>query len=283
MSIPTFSIVVPTRDRNELLALCLARLAPGTQRYPDGGYEVIVSDDSATQSAKALVQSRFPWAQWIAGPRRGPASNRNCGATLASREYLVFIDDDCEPEIDLLNGYSSAISEDIEVYEGQITCRSGFTSPRETAPVNLKGGTLWSCNFAIRRDAFAAVHGFDERFPLPHMEDVDMRDRLLAAGKRIKFVPAASVDHPPRRLPWGMKLGRMHKAGVLYMALHPPMRSLSWYLQNQLRARVSVALQSKKSFDTISALASVPFELLEIAVNWQEWRRWAHSTACRSR
>jgi len=31
------------------------------------------------------------------------------------------------------------------------------------------------------------------------MEDVDLRERLKAAGYAIKFVRNASVDHPPRR------------------------------------------------------------------------------------
>jgi GT2 family glycosyltransferase len=276
---PTFSVIVPTKDRNDLLATCLERLAPGTQQYPADLYEVIVTDDSAVESAKALVRDRFSWARFTAGPRRGPASNRNHGASLATGDYLVFIDDDCEPEHDLLSGYALAVREGVTVYEGRITCRAGFDSPRETAPVNLTGGTLWSCNFAILRSAFARVKGFDERFPLPHMEDVDMRDRLFADGQRIEFVPGASVDHPPRRLPWGMKLGRMHKAGVLYMVLHPPVHGLAWFLQNQFRARVSHVLHSRKSVDSLTALASVPLELLTILLNWRQWMRWARATA----
>lgn len=283
MSEPTFSVVIPTRDRNELLAICLGRLAPGAQQYDASRYEVIVTDDSPTQAARAMVSTKFPWARWVEGPRRGPAANRNRGASAATRELLVFIDDDCEPELDLLAGYARAVHAGVPVYEGRITCRIGFDSPRDTAPVNLEGGALWSCNFAIERGAFDRVHGFDERFPLPHMEDVDMRDRLLASGAAIEFVPAASVDHPPRRLPWGTRLGRMHRAGVLYMVLHPPEHSLAWFLQNQFRARVSHVLHSKKSLDSISALASVPFELFTIAVNWRSWVRWAHSVAAGTR
>ncbi len=275
MITPTFSVVVPTRDRNDFLAICLDRLAPKVQTYSADLYEVIVADDSPTDSARELIRARFPWVKWIAGPRRGPASNRNRGATLAVNRFLVFIDDDCVPEPDLLTSYAAAIHDGVDVYEGKITCTEGFDSPRETAPVNLTGGTLWSCNFAIRRGAFVEVHGFDERFPLPHMEDVDMRDRLLAADFVIDFVPTASVNHPPRRLPWGTRLGRMHKAGVLYMMLHPPVRSLAWFLQNQFRARVSNVRRRKKSMDSITALASVPFELWTILVNWNDWMRWA--------
>lgn len=279
MSVPRFSVIIPTRDRNDLLALCLECLAPGTQTFASERYEVIVTDDSPTQAAQNFIATRFPWAKWVAGPRRGPASNRNNGAASARGEFLVFIDDDCLPELDLLAAYDAVIRPEIDTYEGRITCREGPPSPRETSPINLHGGVLWSCNFVISRNAFDDVRGFDERFPLPHMEDTDMRDRILAAGHRIEFVPSASVDHPPRRLAWGMRLARIHQAGVLYMVIHPPVRGLLWYLQNQFRARVSVVVHSRKSIDSFTALASVPFELLAIALRWRRWMQWANVTA----
>jgi GT2 family glycosyltransferase len=278
-----FSVVVPTRDRNDLLAECLGRLAPDVQRYPGAEYEVIVSDDSPSEAARMLVGASFPWARWVAGPRRGPAANRNRGASAATGETLVFIDDDCLPEPDLLREYASALRSGVAVYEGRITCKAGVTSPMQTAPENLSGGSLWSCNFAMRRSAFAALGGFDDRFPLAHMEDVDMRDRILATGHSIEFVPLASVDHPPRRLPFGAKLARMHRAGVLYMVLHPPMRGLPWFVQNTFRARVSRVVRLPKSLDSLIALASVPFELATIASSWRTWMRWARAVAAGGR
>ncbi len=280
MTAPTFSVVIPTRDRNELLAQCLARLAPGAQLGVDAAdYEVIVADDSPTEAARAYLSTHFPWARWVAGPRRGPASNRNRGAAAASAQLLVFIDDDCLPEPGFLLGYATALRGEISVYEGQITCAAGVHSPRETSPINLSGGVLWSCNFAIRRDTFAAIGGFDERFPFAHMEDEDLRERIVTAGYDITFVADASVDHPPRRLRWGAQLARIHQASMLFMTLHPPMRSLAWYLQNQFRARVSRIVRLPKSLDSLWALASVPVELATIALRWRAWQQWARTTA----
>ena len=283
MNTPLFSIVIPTRDRNDLLALCLGRLAPGVQTLSADRYEIIVSDDSVSGAAQAFVAERFPWVRHTMGPRRGPAANRNHGATLATGELIVFLDDDCLPEVGLLAGYAEALLQNVGAYEGRITCRAGFDSPRETAPINLTGGALWSCNFAIRRPVFAEIGGFDERFPLPHMEDVDMRLRILAAGNDIIFVPAASVDHPPRRLPWGAKLGRMHQATVLFEELHPPQHGLFWFLQNQLRARLSYIVRFSKSLDSLTALLSIPFELGTIALRWNGWKEWARRTVGASR
>ena len=278
MSALSFSIIVPTRDRNAQLEQCLVRIVSDVQNVAHD-HEIIVTDDSPAQTAKVLIDDLFPSVQWIAGPRRGPAANRNAGAAMARGRFLVFIDDDCLPDPGLLDGYTRAISDDVSVYEGRITCRDGIVSPRQTAPINLTGGLLWSCNFAIRRDTFRDLGGFDERFPIAHLEDADLRDRLLAAGYLIHFVPEASVDHPARMLPWGAELAQMHRATILYMTLHPPTRSLPWFLQNQLRFRLSHVIHRRFSRDSLSALGSLVLELLVTTWHWRAWNRWARALA----
>ncbi len=51
---------------------------------------------------------------------------------------------------------------------------------------------------AVRRDAFARVGGFDERFFL-YYEDVDLCRRLHRAGYAVLYEPAARVVHEARR------------------------------------------------------------------------------------
>lgn len=282
MNTPLFSVVIPTRDRNETLALCLDRLAPGAQALPHDHYEVVVSDDSEHGAARELVTDRYPWVRWVAGPRRGPAANRNAAARGARGEWLAFTDDDCLPGPTWLAAFADAIAENaatLEALEGRTTCSAGLNSPRQTAPVNLTGGLLWSCNFAIRRAGFEAVGGFDERYPYPHMEDADLKVRLQKSGYMIRFVPDAEIDHPPRPLPWGAKLAKVHESSVLHMVLHGPSRGLPWYLVNQSRARLSRIVREHKSLDTISALASLLVELGSIALNWRAWRAKAHTLA----
>jgi GT2 family glycosyltransferase len=282
MNTPLFSVVIPTRDRNETLAHCLDRLAPGAQTLPHDQYEVIVADDSSLTAARELVSERFPWARWIAGPRRGPAANRNTGARIARGEWLAFTDDDCLPGPEWLEAFSLARGEKadaLEALEGRTTCRAGLRSPRQTAPVNLEGGVLWSCNFAIRRAGFEQIGGFDERYPFAHMEDSDLRIRLLKSGYMIRFVPSAEIDHPPRSMAWGTRLARVHESSVLHMVLHGPVRGLPWYVLNHTRARLSRIVREQKSVDTISALASLPVELTSIVLQWRGWKHRARVLA----
>jgi GT2 family glycosyltransferase len=218
---PFFSVVIPTCERNELLARCLEQLEPGKQQiegsHPgsttrsanlDGrehsfslpAYEVVVTDDGVCSTSEQLIRERYPWARWIGGARKGPAANRNSGAWSARGEWLVFLDDDCIPVSGLLEAYySAACSGRVSVLEGRTEpCGERLAADFE-CPVNLTGGNLWSCNFAIRRALFGRLGGFDESLPGPAMEDVEFRWRVQDAGERIEFVPRARVVHPWRR------------------------------------------------------------------------------------
>ncbi|MEL6719952.1 MAG: glycosyltransferase, partial [Bacteroidota bacterium] len=66
------SVVIPTYQRNDLLAECLKLIAPEVQQ-PDEPYEVIVTDDGKSITAQVMVAEQFPWATWVEGPHDGPA------------------------------------------------------------------------------------------------------------------------------------------------------------------------------------------------------------------
>ena len=201
---PRFSVVIPTCRRNDSLSRCLNRLKAHRQNFPREAFEVIVSDDGPDQdNARLLVENVYPWVRWVAGPRRGPAANRNRGAAEAGGDFLAFTDDDCLPQPDWLASFAAKLSgpggDKLRVLEGRTTPGKGpALGPRFTAPVNEYGGLLWSCNFVIERRFFFEIGGFDERFPFPHLEDVDMRLRLDDRQEPYPFVPEAVVEHPPR-------------------------------------------------------------------------------------
>src|SRR5207247_5933459 len=131
-----FSVVIPTCERNDLVARCLERLAPGAQRFSADRYEVIVTDDGGGTTAERMIAERYPWAKWVAGPRRGPAANRNHGGRLARGNWLAFTDDDCLPSPQWLAAFADVIGSGSSIYEGQTTCTAGCHSPLEHAPMN---------------------------------------------------------------------------------------------------------------------------------------------------
>ncbi|NJL76846.1 MAG: glycosyltransferase [Saprospiraceae bacterium] len=195
-----FSIVIPTYHRNDMLAECLDRIAPHYQQFGEN-YEVVVTDDGKQSTAANMLTECYPWARWVQGPQRGPASNRNNGAQQATGTWLVFLDDDCLPDANLLKAYHAAIQAKptTQVFEGKIYADRDQARFDEESPINLTGGKLWSCNFCIRKTVFEQLKGFDEGFPHATMEDIDLRIRLKDAGFDIQFAAGAAVCHPWRR------------------------------------------------------------------------------------
>jgi GT2 family glycosyltransferase len=238
-NISNFSVVIPTCARPEVLRLCLERLHPLIQNINRCCYEVIVSDDRPSESTRAMIVRLDPLIKYTAGPGRGPAANRNHGASQARGDWLVFLDDDCVPEPGLLNAYQDRIlpGESSRVLEGRISALGERTSIDQEAPINEQGGLLWSCNFCIKKELFVQMGGFDEMFMGPAMEDVDLRERLRVLGEAIVFVEQAAVLHPwrPRR---GFSFARMDaEARCYFYSKHGLQRQGGWSINFQRFAR----------------------------------------------
>ena len=150
------TIIIPTCNRPAALEDCLRLLEP--QIPSDGSFELLVSDDSSGTDTRDMLGSKFPAAQWMCGPRRGPGANRNAGGRRARGGWVIFLDDDCLPGAGLLSAYRTAIA---GVAAGSAVVLVGKTVPGEGPRDSL----LWespgysgseplppSCNFAARRD-----------------------------------------------------------------------------------------------------------------------------------
>ncbi len=272
-SMPLFSVIIPTYHRNDLLAKCLGLLAPGIQTLPFEQYEVIVTDDGSQATAEQMIREHYPWVKWVAASRKGPAANRNNGAKYAQGKWLVFTDDDCLPHSSWLSAFSSAITLNICVYEGKTTCEAGIHSPLEHAPINLTGGYLWSCNMLIRASCFHDLGGFDENFPHPHMEDVDLRERIKLARYSIAFVENAVVDHPPRKLPWGNKLGALQESLIYLCNKKNQTFSKAKVLNLILKTRLKAILLYPISWDSFKAAISLTIELSYVYFKLKHWNK----------
>jgi GT2 family glycosyltransferase len=207
-----FSVVVPTCNRPDMLWRCLDALAPGRQTFPASKFEVIVTDDGSSPVA-AQVNRRSPWVTWLAGPRRGPAANRNNGARAARGSWLAFTDDDCVPGRDWLANLAGCIERQagIQAIEGKVVSDPAPDRNSDVVPLNLTGGHFWSCNIAVERSRFMAVEGFDENYPGPAMEDIDLRYALERSGAQIFFAPDAVINHPPRPASTRTWIGHMRR------------------------------------------------------------------------
>jgi GT2 family glycosyltransferase len=138
----------------------------------------------------------------------GPAAARNEGAGRATGDVLVFVDADVVPHADAFRRIRRGFDGD-----PALTALFGSYDDAPEAPglvstfrnllhhhVHQDGGgptsTFWAGLGAVRRDAFAAVGGFDaDRYRVPAVEDIDLGLRLCAGGGRIVLDPAVQGTH----------------------------------------------------------------------------------------
>lgn len=265
----SFSIVIPTYRRQEDLCQCLDLLAPyfssppppSQAMAPSLAIEVIVSDDAADPQLCALLQQRYPWCRYTAGPARGPAANRNHGAQQATAEWLAFTDDDCLPQPGWIEAYARH-SDQWDVLEGLTSAADRRTRLDQECPINETGGYLWSCNFAIRRDRFLQLGGFNEHFPAAAMEDVDLNRRINQAGLRRRFLPSAEVKHPWRSRKGRRFLRAKARSIATYVRLHPetarsftlPALLLNWLRSCKATLSTGFAIRSMRGLPRQLAL-----------------------------
>jgi len=195
-----FSVVIPTYERPNDLKICLESLSYHNQAGAPS-YEIIVSDDSNSDSSRILIEKDFPHVYWGEGKKIGPAGNRNAGVNRARGEWIVFLDDDCIAQEGYLNAYAKAIrsNPDVLVYEGRIFADRPRKTWAEGCPENEHGGMLWTSNLCVNRKLFMEMGGLDERFKIAY-EDVDFAHRLKQRRIHSCFVSDAAVCHPWRTL-----------------------------------------------------------------------------------
>lgn len=268
-----FSVVIPTCNRNDFLAKCLLCLAPGIQTLNSEHYEIIVTDDSKDNIARPFLEENYPWVTWVEGKKKGPASNRNGGASKARGEWLVFIDDDCLPETNILQEYKSVLEENIgiNVLEGRIEAIGKSTSPLEYAPVNTHGGNLWSCNFAIKKDLFFKINGFDEYFKYPHLEDNDLKLRLLSYNEKTLFCGKCVVFHPWRKLTDGVKLGKYHEMSIYFYLKHDQSFSRSGIFLNILKTHYHMIKRYPYNKEIFKAIWVMLLHAFTMAFYYRTW------------
>ncbi|MFN7977692.1 MAG: glycosyltransferase [Vicinamibacterales bacterium] len=141
---------------------------------------------------------------------QGPAVARNRAASVASGRYLIFVDGDVIAEpgvVARVEAYFHAHPETGAVFGAYDESPEdpGFMSQyrnlqhRYVHRVNVgEVRTFWAGLGAVRRDAFLAVGGYDERFRRPSVEDIDLGYRLTAAGVRIAIDPDLNGKHLKR-------------------------------------------------------------------------------------
>lgn len=209
-SLPSFSIVIPTRNRCVLLKRTLEHLVE--LDYPATKIELLVVDDGSNDGTALILEGLnppFPLRS-LQCSHRGPAAARNQGLTQANNEIVLFLDDDILVPPQLLQEHAEAhrAAEDIVAFgpvrfhrpekldalSRWIADDHELTISRFEKGITLPWEAALEANSSVRREHVLRLGGFDDEFYLL-WENKEIGIRLAQAGLDFRYVPTATVDH----------------------------------------------------------------------------------------
>jgi GT2 family glycosyltransferase len=258
------SVVVATLDRPEQLRGCLATLQGQETGRP---LEIVVVDNHPASDLTPPVLKEFPGVVLVTEARRGLAYARNAGFLAARSPIVACTDDDVvippgwidalvapfnDPAVMAVTGnvlpleLESAAQRFFEAYGGlgrgferRVVDGGWFREFRTAVPTWNLGATA---NAAFRAEVFAdpAIGLMDEALgpgmPSGVGEDTYLFYKILKAGHRLVYEPAAYVWHRHRRT-----LGELRRQMYGYSKGHVAYNVTTWQRDHDVRALVRLA------------------------------------------
>jgi glycosyltransferase involved in cell wall biosynthesis len=219
------SIVVAAHNEGELLL----RTVESCIETADGlDYEIIIADDASTDGAPQEAANRFaPVRVYSEERQRGPSPTKDLGARQARGDVLIFADGHCKPE----PGSLQQLVRDIEETDGRavITPSIAMLDVRRWQNIMTQVGhgyafdlmsmdTKWlpvselrqspvgrgefyespaliGCAFAVPRDLYERIWGFDSHMNFWGIEDLDFSIKCWLMGYSILHDPGIVIGH----------------------------------------------------------------------------------------
>lgn len=242
-----FSVIVASHGRVKLIEKLLESLNHSRSSMNENVEVLVIDSTPADQSTAIRVTCDRLGAILIKGPL-SVRKKRNLGARSGTREWLFFVDSDCEVSQHIFESYrrsfavnpGSCAAAGPTVFQGGETTftklihRSSLLTPFRRP--NNPGSLLWATtsNLCVHRNVFETLGGFREDFPFRlGGDDTDFCLRLRDQGCRIVAVPEAvcfhswaTWSHPlsvvRRSFRWGWMHSRLLRDHPRYRRLDAP-------------------------------------------------------------
>ncbi len=242
-----FSVIVPTKDRAEILRDCLRSLQ--SQVSNRIRFEVVVVDNGSVDHTKAVVES-FDCTlniKYVYAAEPGLHVGRHAGSKVATSDILVFIDDDVQVGATWSEGLLESFSDksvglvggnNYPDFKGSVPrwLHERWNTPNEFGKsigqlsvsdfgqgiYEIDARFIWGCNFAIRRSLLDSAKGFHpDGFPKELLKfrgdgESYVADHVGRSSFRVVFNSKVSVLHlvTPERMTREYFVRREYAQGV---------------------------------------------------------------------
>jgi GT2 family glycosyltransferase len=202
------TVVMITRDRGVEAQRSVDRLLSLPERPP-----VIVVDNGSSDRTVQLLASRGERVKVVPLGRNAGAAGRNVGVAMASTPFVAFADDDSawapgalSRGVEILDAHPrlAVVAARVLLGERQLldpAC-AVMAASRLPADPQLPGRPVLgfvACAALVRRDAFIAAGGFDERYGVGG-EEGPLAIELAARGWALTYVDDVIAQHWPSPL-----------------------------------------------------------------------------------
>lgn len=191
------SVVIVTRNRRDILEKTLTSLA--AQVKP--GDEVLVVDDGSTDGTDALIKSQFPKVRYLRMEHKGYrlATMKNNGILKAKNNFIICLDDDCDPTPGFLAAYKEKAVKGKLLLGGIEFLNQNGTVKRARKEIPLLKGRLeggYGGNICFDKFDALRVSLFDEDYNgFWGYEDTDFLVKMKESGIKLSPVFSATVQH----------------------------------------------------------------------------------------
>ncbi len=211
---PRASVIIVSYNGRDRLRDCLASV----RATVSVDCETTVVDNASTDGSAEMVEVEFPGVRLIrVSINAGFGAGNNLGVLASQGEYVVFINPDTIVEPGWLDALLAPLEANPHIgmatakivladqpeclntcgntvhLTGLALCR-GLGAPRDSFAQAGEVDAISGAAFAMRREVFTALGGFDADFFL-YMEDTDLSWRARLAGWQIWYTPHSLIRH----------------------------------------------------------------------------------------
>ncbi|MBW2713125.1 MAG: glycosyltransferase family 2 protein [Deltaproteobacteria bacterium] len=225
MTTTSVDLIIPNWNGSDLLTAYLPSVCAAAKAYP-GPAQVILVDDASSDDSLAMLKRDFPDVRVIAHERNlGFGKACGSGALASQADTLIFLNSDVEvsenfiaPLLAPLENPDNFSTVPLILEEDERPARNLITIPYlrrgkiryRTLDANTlqehegRNSEPWytlfpvGCAFAVRREKFMDIGGFDELFEPFYYEDTDLGLCAWRRGWTIQVIPSSRVWHKHR-------------------------------------------------------------------------------------
>ena len=211
------SIIIVTYNSEEYVEACLDSIfahAPSERAACE--FEVIVIDNGSSDRTVQILTERFPTVDVIQNTENyGWGRANNQGVARANGDFIVVLNPDTvavegwleELILPLVKGRRLLTTPKILTYDGSmigncgnilhytgLAFTKGYGADKDACAIAGPVSYVSGCCFAVRREEFLELGGFDEALFLYH-DDLDFTCKAYLAGFESLYVPTSIIRH----------------------------------------------------------------------------------------